>query len=61
MDKKPLKKLPRGEGSMSYVNRNGSEYICYKKMIGHGTNKKRHSVYGHSQQDKANEGCRKRI
>ena len=51
MEKKPLKKLPRGEGSMSYVNRNGSEYICYKKIIGYGTNKKRHSVYGHSQQE----------
>lgn len=51
MEKKPLKKLPRGEGSMSYVERSGIEYICYKKIIGHGTNKKRHAVYGHSQQE----------
>lgn len=51
MEKKALKKLPRGEGSMCYVTRNGVEYICYKKIIGHGTKKKRHAVYSHTQQD----------
>lgn len=51
MEKNALKKLPRGEGSMCYVTRNGIEYICYKKMIGHGTNKKRQAVYGHTQQE----------
>lgn len=51
MNKKPLKKLPRGEGTMSYVTRSGLEYICYKKMIGKGKNKKRHAVYGQTQQE----------
>lgn len=51
MEKKTLKKMPRGEGTMSYVTRSGIEYICYKKIIGHGTNKKRYAVYGHSQQE----------
>lgn len=51
MEKKKLNKLPRGEGSMSYVERNGSEYICYKKVIGQGNKKKRHAVYGHTQQE----------
>ena len=51
MNKKPLKKMPRGEGSMSYVTRGNTEYICYKKVIGDGDNKKRHAVYGSTQQE----------
>lgn len=51
MKKTPLKKLPRGEGSMSYVTRNGIEYICYKKVIGRDNYKKRHAVYGQTQQE----------
>lgn len=51
MNKKPLKKMPRGEGTMSYVTRKNKEYICYKKIVGEGTNKIRHSVYGTTQQE----------
>jgi integrase len=51
MKKKTLKALPRGEGSMSYVTRRNTEYICYKKIIGEGANKKRHAVYGTTQQE----------
>ena len=51
MNKKPLKKLSRGEGTISYVTHSGLEYICYKKMIGEGKNKKRHAVYRQTQQE----------
>lgn len=51
MKKKPLKKMPHGEGSMSYVTRRNTEYICYRKMIGDERHKKRHVVYGQTQQE----------
>lgn len=36
---------------MSYVTHSDLEYICYKKMISKGRHKKRHAVYGQTQQE----------